>query len=109
MKKHGNNIIIVAVVISLFTVCFLLMISVVALLVPDSPLFYEPYDDGLDISYYSLDLTQNETDFSYKIGIISRDGKKVPTKDSYLDIDQLMDYDQTDSLSVSEYNSTKIQ
>lgn len=106
MKNGENNITIIALVVSLFIVCIMLIISIILLIFPDWSLINEPYHD-LEFSYYELDLTQNESDFSYKIGIISRDGKKVPTKDSYLDIDQLMDYDQTNSLSVSKYNSTK--
>jgi hypothetical protein len=106
MKNGENNITIIALVVSLFIVCIMLIISIILLIFPDWSLINEPYHD-LEFSYYELDLTQNESDFSYKIDIVSRDGKKVQTNSSRLNLERLVDNVQTDSLSVADYETTK--
>lgn len=106
MKKMGNNIIIASVIITLWIVCFILTVSIIDLFFPDLFSFEEPYEYDYESRYYDFDLTQNETDFSFLITVVSESDHKLQTNTSNLDLSLLVP-NQTESLSVLDYQTTK--
>ena len=93
-------------IISLFIVGFLLIISLFTLFIALSLVSNNDYYVSGN-TYYNFKKSQNDNDFSYKIDILSIDGKNLPTNNIYIDLDRLVDYDRPENLTIAEFNSTK--
>jgi hypothetical protein len=107
MKKDDNTTTISIAIYMIIVLCILLFFIITIYIIPFYSPYYKPdYYDDIEFSYYELDLAQNESDFSYKIDIASRDGSKVLINNSKLEINELIEYDQNDSLFIGDYRIT---
>ena len=109
MKIDKNKLTNFSILISTILVCIMLVISLTTLIFPDSHIFFKPYSHTHNYperSYYKFDLTQNQTDYSYMIKIESREGQKIPTNNSYIILHDLVDDEQTESISIADYKTS---